>query len=367
LNVLFRVKMKILVIRFKYIGDTVLTSAIFPCIKEYFPEAKVDYLVYEPSACLFENQTNIDSVIPVTKNHRKNPFAYLKLLLELSKQKYDVVIDATASGKSELVSLFCRSAKYRIGREKPKRGFFYTHKRQTIRPYPDKIFQRLDMLKPLLSNQGSLDCSKFPTSLKLNTKERQHGQTRLLASGRDTNKPLFVFSVSARQAIKKWPTEYMLELVNHCIENLGGQILLYAGAEHERKDIEHFRLSMKNKGAVLDYIETKDVRDLATLLVNCDMFVGNDCGPLHIANALGVPSVAIFSPLSEKKVWMPRVGKLIQGIEWQDAIDNKELLNTSYEIGDDNYYKLYNNIKPKDVIPLVDDVFQQISDSRTTT
>jgi len=353
--------MKVLVIRFKYIGDTVLTSAMFPCIKDYFPEATIDYLVYEPSACLFENQTNIDTVIPVTKMHRKNPFAYLKLLLELSKQKYDVVIDATASGKSELVSLFCRSAQYRIGREKQRRGFFYTHTRETIRPYPDKICQRLDMLKPLISNEVRFDSSKYKTSLKLDKEERQYGQSRLLESGRNINKPLFVFSVSARETLKKWRTEYMLELANHCIDNLGGQILLYAGAEHELKDIKHFRLGVTNKNEVLDHIETSNVRDLATLLINCDMFVGNDCGPLHIANALGVPSVAIFAPLSEKKVWMPDVGNLKQAIEWQDARDNQELLNTSYEIGDDNYYKLYNNIKPKDVIPLIDDVFKQIS------
>lgn len=65
-------------------------------------------------------------------------------------------------------------------------------------------------------------------------------------------------------------------------------------------------------------IKTDSIRELATLLSNCDMFFGNEGGPRHIAQSLDIPSFAIFSPSASKKEWLSNACERHQGVEPQD-------------------------------------------------
>ena len=66
--------MKILVVRFKQIGDSILTGPLCYSLKKSFPDAQVDYVVYDHIAPLFEKNKYIDNVISITKEERKNTF-----------------------------------------------------------------------------------------------------------------------------------------------------------------------------------------------------------------------------------------------------------------------------------------------------
>ena len=63
--------MKILVVRFKQIGDSILASPICNSLKQTFPDAEVDYVLYEHVASLFKNHKYIDNVITITKRTEK--------------------------------------------------------------------------------------------------------------------------------------------------------------------------------------------------------------------------------------------------------------------------------------------------------
>ncbi len=69
--------MKILVIRFKPIGDVVLTSVLCQTLKASFPNAQVDFLVYDIAAPLFEEQGFVDNVIGLASHVRKSPILFL--------------------------------------------------------------------------------------------------------------------------------------------------------------------------------------------------------------------------------------------------------------------------------------------------
>lgn len=85
--------MKILVVRFKQIGDAILSSVICNTLKRTFPEAEVDYVVYEHISPLFKNHKYIDNVISITKEEQKNPFKYIEKVWKITRKKYDIVID----------------------------------------------------------------------------------------------------------------------------------------------------------------------------------------------------------------------------------------------------------------------------------
>lgn len=59
--------MKILIVRFKQIGDSILSSVICNTLKKSFPKSGIDYVVYEHIVPLFENHPYIDNIIPITK------------------------------------------------------------------------------------------------------------------------------------------------------------------------------------------------------------------------------------------------------------------------------------------------------------
>ncbi len=66
--------MKILVVRFKQIGDSILASPMCKTLKKTFPDAQIDYVLYEHISPLFEKSKYIDNVISITKEEQKNIF-----------------------------------------------------------------------------------------------------------------------------------------------------------------------------------------------------------------------------------------------------------------------------------------------------
>ena len=115
--------MKILVIRFKQIGDSILASPICNTLKKTFPDAEIDYVLYEHVSPIFEKHKYINNVITITKAEQKNWFKYLAKAWKVTRKKYDIVIDIMSTPKSEVFTLFSLGAKYRIGRRKKKRGY----------------------------------------------------------------------------------------------------------------------------------------------------------------------------------------------------------------------------------------------------
>ena len=105
--------MKILVVRFKQIGDAILASVICKSLKETYPDAEIDYVLYDYVAPLFEHQQYLNKVISLSKEERKNPFKYLKKVWDVTRSDYDIVMDIMSTPKSEVFTFFSRKAKYK--------------------------------------------------------------------------------------------------------------------------------------------------------------------------------------------------------------------------------------------------------------
>ncbi|WP_047383951.1 MULTISPECIES: glycosyltransferase family 9 protein [unclassified Cetobacterium] len=75
-------------------------------MKETYPDAKIDYVLYDYVAPLFEHQNYLNKVISISKAKQKNPFKYLKKVWSVAREDYDIVIDIMSIPKSELFTLF---------------------------------------------------------------------------------------------------------------------------------------------------------------------------------------------------------------------------------------------------------------------
>ena len=321
--------MKILVVRFKQIGDAILSSVICKSLKETYPEAEIDYVLYDHVAPLFEHQEYLNKVISISKNEQKNPFKYLKKVWNVTRADYDIVIDIMSTPKSEVFTLLSRKAKYKIGRWKPKRGYTYTHSIPEPSSEFDKAEKFLKMLKPLSDDGIDVKLNKN-YSLTFLPEEKNDLRKRMEEAGVNFNKIIIPLAINSRRESKVYPIDLMKELAKKILDEFDCQIILYY-SPNEKEFAKKFHEDLNWDKRIVSDINTKSIRELGALLSNCDIFVGNEGGPRHLAQAIDIPSFSIFSPGSSKRDWLSRDNKRHEGIEPRDVLLDKTYDNLSYE------------------------------------
>jgi ADP-heptose:LPS heptosyltransferase len=348
--------MKILVIRFYHLGDTVLTSVLCNSLKNSFPDAQVDYLTYAPFEQLFKHNRSIDNVISISQEQRRNPIKYMLSAWKISTQKYDIIIDAQATSKSGFISLLSPSAEYRIGRYRKKsRGLTLTHRVPLEQVRGNKVQERLDLLQPLIDAGMTIEkCANL--EIEVTNEEQQKMIVELQRNRVDLQRPVLVFCVSAKYTEKKWNLVEMTKLVEHCRDTHSAQILLFGALPHELEDVQLVYQSLNNKRDVFCQVKTNCLRDVPALFSLCNAYVGNEGGLRHIAQAVGIATASVFSPHANKSEWLPSSSKFHQAIEWRDVASNRQFAERKFEYGCDTYFKLYNNIKADDVARMADQV-----------
>ncbi len=221
------------------------------------------------------------------------------------------------------------------------------------------------MLRPLIEGGYTLKiCSKL--SLTIGEESKRAMRIELERHGLDLSQLIFVFSVSSRLKHKQWRMDYQAEVAQQCIEQYGAQILLYAGALHEQEDLLEFIHLVPSRDRIVHGVATPTLKELAALLSFATIFVGNECGPLHIAQALDIPTVAIFSPSSDMAEWAPSNHARFRSVDWRVALKDDEAANlgelrstASLSPSDSAYQSLYDGITPQLVSTVIDEVVSQ--------
>lgn len=341
--------MKILVVRFKFIGDVLLSSTICSSLRASFPDAQIDYLMHANAAALFEGNSDVDNVLTLSPAERKS-LAYVKRIWQITRVRYDIIIDATSTAKTEMISMLSPRSSYKIGRSKNGRGFFYTHK--VSKQFDNKIDQRMAMLKPLADSGFPIvedrQLKVFPTKSEVAVIQNQ-----IREAGVDQNKKLFAFSVSSKLEHRYWNLDYMEEVVQHCLIQHNAEIILLPGMAHEQELVDRFRERFDADANVYSTVQANSLRELCALLKQCDIYVGNEGGPRHFAQAAGLPTVCVFSPSANLNEWLPELNSRHQALEWRTVFTGT--VEPKYENGDSTYHDLYDLIRPAHLIALVDE------------
>jgi ADP-heptose:LPS heptosyltransferase len=120
------------------------------------------------------------------------------------------------------------------------------------------------------------------------------------------------FSLSASTHLKEWPLTHWIELARRCRENHPCQHLVITAAPNEREQkrlrafIQAFAPGTGGDDAWLRTFTGLSIPQLAALLARCSRHVGADSGVLHLAAALGVPTVGLFRRYPRLAEWLPR-------------------------------------------------------------
>ncbi len=321
---------KILVIRFRRVGDAVLGTSLCTSLRKTFPRAEIHYLLNTPIAPLYDGHPDIDKVIPFDSKDDKSFFRYIRRVWSIVRaNKYDVIIDMRGTVRTLLFSLFSPFTKFRIGTQKSYSAIALNH---PVNNRGDKtgnmIDQNLAFLKPLEKVAEVIYCRDF--KLYVTESEKQGFRDYLSSSGVNFSRPVMLAVVSARLQHKIWDKERMKQVLHRVIEQYDAQII-FNFVNAEREFAVNIHQEMNNHPNIFTNIEANSLRDLCALSANCDFFFGNEGGARHLAQALDIPSFAIFPPKIAKNRWLPAQGDRFAGISPDDFCSKSEQKAMTYE------------------------------------
>ncbi len=313
--------MNILVVRFRQMGDAILSTVVMNSLRKTFPQARIDFVLNDRLCPLFEGHPAIDHLIPFTPDERHSLPAYLKKVwATVHATHYDAIIDMRSTPNTLPFSLFSPSTRFRIGL---KKGYTPLAFNYTVPPCGDNesmIDHNLAMLKPL-ERLAPIACDRN-FSLSVTEEEAAGYRAYLQASGVSLEKPILLANVTSKLARRAWPKERMAAVMRRFISQFPTwQIIFNYAPGHEEADAREMYEKLGKPASVFIDVQAKSQRQLVALSSAVTLYFGNEGGARHIAQACGKPSLAICSPLASKTTWIPKNDVPAEGIVPADIAD----------------------------------------------
>jgi len=272
-----------------WIGDGVMSLPALKALRKAIPEAKISLLVKPWVSQLFEKDPNIDEII-IYDDKYKGIIGKIKLSRMLNKKKFCSAILFQNAFDAALITFFA-GIKERAGYNRDGRGHLLT----TAVPVPQnegKVHQ-INYYLNLLDKLG-INAGYSAPYIYLTLDERLEARKFL----QDLKRPILGINPGATYgSAKRWFPERFAEIANWFISDTGGSAIIFGGKsevdiadEIYKKLIPEFRTSH----SLMNLAGKTSLRELISLISECDVFLTNDSGPLHIAYAVRTPMVAIF-------------------------------------------------------------------------
>lgn len=277
-----------------WIGDFVMATPILSDVRRAFPKASITAMCRVGVCQLLEMDPNINEIFCFSKTSGFNRRDSRRDLIEKIRQgKYDLGILLTNSFSSSW--WFYRGhVFYRIGYRGNFRSFLLTH---PIRP-PDQLRKQhlVKTYKMLLCVLG-IPISETAPRLYLADQEIRAAQELLKQQGVQKGDILIGINPAATYGSAKcWLPERFTEVAHKLLQNEKVRLVFF-GDQESIPLIKSICRTLPSRAINLAGLTS--LRELVSLISLCRVFLSNDSGPMHIADALNVPVVALFGSTSE--------------------------------------------------------------------
>ena len=295
---------KILIIRLGAIGDVIRTLPALNALRKRYPHNHIAWIVEENSESILAGHPQLDEVIIV---HRKrweanifNALTFfqtikeiLSFIKQLREKKFDVVLDFHGLFKSGILS-FLSGADKRIGfKRKFTKEFNFLFNNYHVL-LPEKRINRVKRNLFLLHQMGIYSNIKkaiFPLSDDDKTAINIFFKQNLNLN----HNPIIVIHAGSSKNTwyKRWETVKYAQLADMLITEFDAQVIFtWAGSEIET--VKKIAGMMKKNPIIA--CPTNSLRELTELIKRCDLYIGGDTAPMHIAAFSNIPVLAIFGP-----------------------------------------------------------------------
>ena len=277
----------ILIIKMSSLGDVIHALPTLYALRKNLPNAKITWAIHEQFAHLLPGKPWVDDVIIINKKGLKS-FSYLKSLYKnLHSRHFDMTLDLQCIAKSAIVS-FLSGAPEKYGYWELREGSQLVNK-ALVGPhkYNHVIERYLDTVRAL---GGHVESVEFPMP------ERTEAIRTVQQKLRDANIDDYVLvAPGARWNVKEWTVNHFIELCKQ-VTSTGQTVVLMGGLEDVGKSkaiVEGVQSEL-----LIDLTGKTSIDELIELIRHCTLYISADTGPLHIANALKKPLIALFGTTS---------------------------------------------------------------------
>lgn len=291
--------LKILVIRFSSLGDLVLLTPFLKAVKGGCPDGEVHLVCKEQYAELFKENRNIDCLFTIRDGKLGE---LIRLFGRLRRERFDTIIDAHNVIRSNLLYRMLNAPrKFQLHKDQLKKTLLIKRKRNlfdNVIPLSTRYLELADRL--------GMPIRDTATELMIPGEAAERIKTIVEEAGLG-GKPLIAISPGARWETKRWPLAMYTDLVIELAE-LGHGIVLIGSVD----DAESAKAIVEGAEAqALNLVGKCSILETAAALKHCSVLVTNDSAPLHIAEAVGTPVIALFGPTVREFGYFPRLPRSI--------------------------------------------------------
>lgn len=285
--------MNILIVKPSSLGDIVHTLPAVQMLRQHYPDALMAWVVNDSLAGFLSVYPGVDEVIPFRRRRWAKPLhwhEFVGFLMELRQHHFDLAIDFQGLFRSGVVT-WASGAPRRIGFQNAREGagWFYTERI----PLPANLRHALD--RNVFLVQSALGVAADATMPELT---RPHDSVRearrlLRQHGLDGDGPLLAVGPAARWPSKRWPPRFFAAVLDQVAQALPGLRCWVLGTADESAEAQAV-VQACSRARPVNLAGGTDLATLTEALRRSDALLTNDSGPMHLASALGVPTVALF-------------------------------------------------------------------------
>jgi len=288
-----------------WIGDVVMTLPAVAAIRQTWPRARIFVLAKPWVAEVYRISPDVDEIIPFEEPGRHAGVAgKWRLAGELRSYGFDCAILLQNAIEAAILTHLA-GIPLRAGYNSDGRGLLLTH---SVRRTPAiKEVHQIDYYREMVR---ALGCATAGRDVHLRPgKDYDETATRLLPQfGLREDSPLIGIAPGAAYGpAKKWFPERFAAVADRLIDATGAQAVLFGSAGDKESTTTVARSA---RHTVVDIAGKTNLKEAMALIARCTLFLSNDSGLMHVAGALGIPTIAIFgstnpattSPVGEKSV-----------------------------------------------------------------
>lgn len=312
---------RILLIRPSALGDVARSVPVLVSLRAAFPGASIDWLVQDAFADVISAHPALSRVVPFPRRafsgwlspHRWP--AVLAYLRSLSRERYDLVVDAQGLARSALFAL-ASGARERVGLADAREGARLAYTRRVPPGPPVHTVDR--MLSLVRAVAGTADSS--PEAMRLYTPPHARGFAGALPAL--AGAPYVVIAPTSRWPAKQWPDPRFASLAESLAAD--GLRVAVVGAASERPQIPACVRLASSRPGIADLVGSTSIAQLMDVIEHAALVVANDSAALHIAVGFDRPIVALYGPTDAARVGPYRRERdVIQHVRSGERLDHK--------------------------------------------
>ncbi|NQT35776.1 glycosyltransferase family 9 protein [bacterium] len=297
----------ILLIQLRAMGDTLLLTPLIRTFKEVYPAVKIDVLVEALPAQVLKNNPHVRK-IHISPPRGSGFGKYILLLRRLRHEKYVLSVDFLSTPGSALLSRLINS-KLRIGYRLRWRSWAYTH---PVQRRTDPVYNPLTKFD-LVSMLGVK-----PDDLKLDLyySDDDDAVAAELWSALNFSEPSIVCALApwSKREWRRWANPAWLKVMKQVSMQKPVIWLLFA-TENERRFLSELE---DNPDVDIRWAGASDIGVAAAMIKRCQAMLSVDNGLAHIAVAMNIPKLSLFTGSDAPELWTPPGSDEFQGVDLRE-------------------------------------------------